>query len=250
MIDRIANNPWLLGGAFLASGVLGAGLFAAAQALVPGANPDKAKIESVVRAYLLENPEILPEAMERLQAKEALAQQKAANEGLKGHSAEVVKPYGGAWTGNPKGDVTVVAFMDYNCGYCRASLPTLAKLAAADPGIRIVYREYPVLGAESTEAARWALAAADQNKFKPFHEALYEGLNFDAAAAKAGLDIGQARAALRSPRVSGEIAANRKIGYDLRLTGTPGFVIGKTVYHGAMDYASFVKAVAAARASK
>jgi protein-disulfide isomerase len=250
MIDRITNNPWLLGAAFLASGVLGAGLFAAAQAMVPGANPDKAKIESVVRAYILENPEILPEAMQRLQAKEALAQQKAANEGLKGHATDVVKPYAGAWTGNPKGDVTIVAFMDYNCGYCRASLPTLAKLAAADPGIRIVYREYPVLGDESTEAARWALAAADQNKFKPFHEALYEGLNFDAAAAKAGLDVAAARAALRSPRVSGEIAANRKIGYDLRLTGTPGFVIGKTVFHGAMDYDSFVKAVAAARAGK
>jgi len=251
MIDRISSNPWLLGGAFLASGALGAGLFAAAQAMAPGAGigGDRAKIETVVRAYILEHPEILPEAMQRLQVKEAAAQQKASNDALKGHP-EVVKPYAGAWGGNPNGDVTIVAFMDYNCGYCRASLPTLAQVIAKDPGIRIVYREYPVLGEESTEAARWALAAADQNKFKPFHDALYAGDNFDVAAGKAGLNIGTARAALQSPRVSGEIAANRKIGYDLRLGGTPGFVIGKSVYHGAMDYASFVRAIAAARAGK
>lgn len=250
MIDRITRTPLRLALAFLLSAALGAGLFAAAQAMVPGANPDRAKIESVVRAYILDHPEILPEAMQRLQAKELAKQQAEADQGLKGHAATVVKPYGGAWQGNPAADVTVVAFMDYNCGYCRSSLPTLAKLMAADPGIKIVYREYPVLGDESLEAARWALAAADQNKFMPFHEALYAGLDFDAAAAKAGLDVGAARTALRSPRVTGEIEANRKIGYALRLTGTPGFVIGKRVYHGAMDYDGFVKAVAAARAGK
>jgi len=249
MIDRISNNPWLLGGAFVASGVLGAGLFAAAQAMVPGAGGDRAKIEAVVRAYILDHPEILPEAMQRLQVKEQAEAQRESNVALKGHP-EVVKPFAGAWSGNPNGDVTIVAFMDYNCGYCRASLPTLAALIARDPGIRIVYREYPVLGDESTEAARWALAAADQNKFLAFHNALYAGDNFDIAAGKAGLDVGAARAALKSPRVEGEIAANRKIGYDLRLSGTPGFVIGKSVYHGAMDYASFVRAVAAARAGK
>ncbi|MCW3847104.1 DsbA family protein [Sphingomonas sp. LB-2] len=249
MIDRISRTPWMLVLAFIASGLLGAGLFAAAQAMVPGANPDRERIEGIVKAYILDHPEILPEAMNRLQAKEAAEQQRASNTALKSH-AEVVKPYAGAWGGNPNGDVTVVAFMDYNCGYCRASLPTLARLIAEDPGVRIVYREYPVLGDESTEAARWALAAADQGKFMPFHEALYAGAGFDQAAAKAGLDVGAARAALRSPRISGEIAANRKTGYDLRLTGTPGFVIGKQVFHGAMEYEAFVKAVAAARAGK
>lgn len=250
MIDRITRNPWLLGAAFLVSALLGAGLFAAAQAMVPGVNGDRARIESVVRAYLLEHPEILPQAMERLQAKEQIEQQRAANEGLKGIAGPVAKPYASAWTGNPDGDVTIVAFMDYNCGYCRASLPTLARLVAADSGIRIVFREYPVLGEESVVAARWALAAADQGKFKAFHEALYAGDDIEAAAAKAGLDIEQAKAAIESDRVTGEIGNNRKMGVALRLTGTPGFVIGKTVYHGAMDYPSFVKAVAAARAGK
>lgn len=250
MIERITRNPLLLAVAFLVSALLGAGIFAAAQAMVPGVNPDRAKIEAVVRAYILDHPEILPEAMERLQAKETAKMQREADEGLKGNAATVVKPYAGAWAGNPNGDVTVVAFMDYNCGYCRASLPTLAQLIAADPGVKIVYREYPVLGDESVEAARWALAAADQNKFKPFHEALYAGATFDQAAARAGLDVGAARKALQSPRVSGEIAANRKVGYALRLTGTPGFVIGKRVFHGAMDYDAFVKAVAEARKGK
>lgn len=250
MIDRFTRNPLLLGLAFVVSALLGAGIFAAAQAMVPGLNGDRAEIVSVVREYLLENPEILPEAMERLQAKEQAVQQKAANEGLKSVSGTVGKPYASAWSGNPDGDVTVVAFMDYNCGYCRASLPTLAQLAAADPKVKIVYREYPVLGEESVTAARWALAAADQGKFMPFHEALYAGDDFETAAGKAGVDVARAKAALESPRVTGEIEANRKMGYAMRLTGTPGFVIGNAVYHGAMDYASFVKAVAAARAGK
>lgn len=249
MIDKLTRNPILLIGAFVLSAMLGAGLFAAAQTMMPG-GADKARIEAVVHAYLLEHPEVLPQAMERLQAKEIAKQQREADEGLKGHAAAVVKPYAGAWAGNPAGDVTVVAFMDYNCGYCRASLPTLARLIAADKGVKVVYREYPVLGEESMVAAQWALAAADQNKFMPFHDALYEGLGVEAAAAKAGLDVGAAKTAIGSKRVGGEILANRQIGVDLRLTGTPGFVIGKRVFHGAMEYDSFVKAVAEARKGK
>ena len=253
MIERLTRSPALLAAAFLASALLGAALFAAIQTLVPGANPDKARIEALVRDYILNHGELLPEAMNRLEERQIAERKRIMAEAPKfvaAHRAMIADPYKGAEQGNPRGDVTVAAYLDYNCGYCRASLPAIAELVKRDPNVRIVYREYPVLGDESTEAARWALAAADQNKFMPFHDALYEGLNFDAAAARAGLDVGAARAALQSPRVSGEIAANRKLGYALRLTGTPGFVIGKRVFHGAMDYDAFVKAVAAARAGK
>ena len=108
MIDRLTRSPWLLGGAFVLSALLGAGVFAGVQAMTPG-GPDRARIETVVRAYLLDHPEILPEAMERLQDKEnakVIAPNRSA----------FVTPFPGAESGNPKGDVTIVAFLDYNCG--------------------------------------------------------------------------------------------------------------------------------------
>ncbi|MES2443664.1 MAG: DsbA family protein [Pseudomonadota bacterium] len=244
MIDRLSRNPWLLGGAFVVSALLGAGIFAGVQAMTPGGT-DRGRIETVVRAYILDHPEILPEAMERLQDKEnakIIAPNRAA----------FVTPFPGAEGGNPQGDVTVVAFLDYNCGYCRASLPTLAQLVAQDPKVRIVYREFPVLGDESLAAARWALAAAEQGKFKPFHDALYAGgqlseAGIEAAADKVGLDKPRARKVAFSPAVERELATNHQLGRQLRVAGTPAWVIGDRVIPGVTDLASFQEAVKRAR---
>src|SRR3546814_7208937 len=91
------------------------------------------------------------------------------------NKAAILTPVASAWMGNPKGDVTVVEYFDYNCGFCRASLPTIAALVKADPNVKIVFRELPVLSEESGVAARWSLAAAKAGKFNAFHEALYAG---------------------------------------------------------------------------
>jgi protein-disulfide isomerase len=245
MIDRLSRSPLLLGGAFLLAAVLGAALFAGVQAFVPG-GAERARVEQVVRNYILEHPEILPEAMARLQDKEtakAIAPNRTA----------LVSPFPGAEMGNPKGDVTVVAFLDYACGYCRASLPALAEVVARDPKVRVVYREFPVLGDESVLAARWALAAAAQGKFKPFHDALYAGgqlseAGIQAAADKVGLDKARAARDAYSPQVEAELTANHRLGQTLRVSGTPAWVIGDRVIPGATDYASFAEAVQAARA--
>jgi protein-disulfide isomerase len=244
MIDRISRNPWLLGIAFVASAMVGAGIFAGVQAMTPGGT-DRGRIETVVHDYILDHPEILPQAMERLQDKEtakAIGAQRPA----------FVTPFPGAESGNPKGDVTVVAFLDYNCGYCRASLPTLAALVASDPQVHVVYREFPVLGPESEVAARWALAAAEQGKFKPFHDALYAGgqlseASIEAAADKVGLDKARARALLSSPAVERELAMNQQLGRSLRVGGTPAWVIGDRVIPGVTDLANFQEAVKKAR---
>jgi protein-disulfide isomerase len=212
--------------------------------MMPGGT-DRGRMEVVVHDYLLDHPEILPQAMERLQDKEnakVIAPQ---------HQA-FVTPFPGAEAGNPKGDVTVVAFLDYACGYCRASLPTLAALVASDPKIHVVYREFPVLGPESDVAARWALAAAEQGKFKPFHDALYAGgqlseASIEAAADKVGLDKTRARALLQSPAVEREIAMNHQLGEALRVRGTPAWVIGDRVIPGMTDLAGFQDAVKQAR---
>ena len=254
MIDRF-RNPWLLGGAFVASALLGALFFALLQPWLPGTS-DRARTEQIVRGYILSHPEIIPEAIDKLRAGEAAKAEQAekdAQQAVPGQRAAVEKPYGSAWAGNPNGDVTVVAFMDYACGYCRASLPGIAELIAKDPNVRVVYREFPVLGPESGVAARWALAAAEQGKFREFHEAMYaEGSpnveSIGAAAAKAGLDKAAAEKAVQSQAVEAEIATNHQLGQKLAMTGTPSWVVGGKLLYGARDYAGLAEAVAAARA--
>lgn len=252
MSERLLRSPLALAGAMLASALLGAGIFALLLAWMPGlAGP-------AIRGYLLEHPEILPEAMERLQAREAARYEKVqqtAQKAVPEHRAQLETPFAGAWTGNPNGDVTVVAFMDYACGYCRASLPGIAELLARDPNVRVVYREFPVLGPESGVAARWALAAAEQGKFRAFHDALFAAgpptsENIAIAVDKAGLDKTVAAKAIESKPVAQEISANHKFGELLAMSGTPAWVIGGKLHYGARDYSGLAHAVAEARAGK
>ena len=257
MIEKLTRNPLALTGAFILSALLGAALFALIQAWLPGMGK-KGEIERVVRGYILSHPEIIPEAIDKLRASEAAKAEQAerdAQQALPGRLAAVEKPYAAAWAGNPKGDVTVVAFMDYACGYCRASLPGIDELLAKDPNVRIVYREFPVLGPESAVASRWALAAAEQGKFLAFHNALYaEGQpsreTIAAAAAKAGLDTARAQKQIDSQAVTEEIKTNHALGQQLAMSGTPGWVIGGQLVYGAKDYAGLAEAVAEARKGK
>ncbi len=247
MIDRIARSPALFVLALALAATLGAALFAGAQAIAPatiGAS-DKARIERTVRDYILANPEILPEAMERLRARETGAV-------IAANRSAILDPYDSAWAGDAKGDVTVVAYMDYACGYCRASLPEIQKLLASDRRVRIVYRELPILSPASRTAAAWSLAAAEQGKFQRFHDALYaQGQLTEAgiarAAAAAGLDRARAEAAVRSPRVEAELARNMDVAGKLGMTGTPTWVIGDKVLSGVLALDGFAEAVKAAR---
>ncbi|RYE01865.1 MAG: DsbA family protein [Sphingomonadales bacterium] len=257
MIDKLTRNPLALAGAFAASALLGAALFALIQAWLP-VGTKQAEIERVVRSYILEHPEILPEAIDKLRARDAAKAEQAERDAQKALPASLNalrKPYGSAEAGNPNGDVTVVAFMDYACGYCRASLPGIEDLIAKDPNVRVVYREFPVLGPDSLNAARWALAAAEQGKFLAFHNALYaEGSpnaeTIGAAAAKAGLDSAQAQKSIESQAVKDEIDSNHALGQKLAMTGTPSWVIGGKLYYGAKDYDGLAEAVADARRAR
>jgi protein-disulfide isomerase len=209
---------------------------------------DRTATETVVRDYILANPEILPEAMRRLQAKEA-------GKAVAANRAAIVEPFPGAIAGNPNGDVSVVAYLDYACGFCRASLPAISGLIASDPNVRIVYRELPILSQGSRTAAEWALAAAQQGKFKPFHDALYAAGRVDdatigAAAKAAGLDVDAARAAIASPQIAGEIERNLKTAGVLGFSGTPSWVVGDQVLGGAQTLPALQAAVAEARKAK
>ena len=224
-------------------GVLfGAGGMWLANRVAPGdlSGADRARVERVVRDYVLAHPELIPEAMDKLQQREA-AKAVAASRGA------IEEPYGNAFIGNPKGDVTLVEYYDYNCGYCRAALPTLDRLVAADPNLRIVFKELPVLADSSRDAARAALAAAAQGRFKAFHDALYAaGPVSDAtirgAAAKTGVNLAAIpRDADATIRVNLETAAK------LGLSGTPAWVVGDQVLTGALPLDRLQEAIAAAR---
>ncbi|WP_294333774.1 DsbA family protein [uncultured Sphingomonas sp.] len=254
----MTRSKLFLGGALLVAAVLGGLIVLALQALVPGIGGNKAQVERIVHAYLLENPAILRDMMERLQQQENEQAQKAqdgAQAAVPAALPALTTPFASAWAGNPKGDVTVSVFMDYACGYCRASLPGLAELIAKDPNVRIVYREYPVLGDASVTAARFALAAAQQGKFRPFHDALFasdgpSSASIGAALAKAGLDPATTQKLANSDAIGKEIEANHRLGARLAMNGTPAWVVGKQVLYGARDYQALADAVAAARKAK
>lgn len=249
-MERFAASRLFLFLVVLVSALAGAAGYAAVDRFAAGTSldPGRGRVEKIVRDYVLANPEIIPEAMDRLRDNEAA---KAVAENRRA----IVQPYAAAWMGNPRGDVTITEFYDYNCGFCRAVLPTLEKLVATDPGIRIVFRELPILAQESGDAAKLSLAAAEQEKFLPFHNALYAAgrvtpETLDAAASAAGLDRARATAATNSPRVAQEIDANMALAGKLNLTGTPAWVIGDRTYSGALSYEALVDAVKDARAKR
>jgi len=233
-------RPWVLAVLLLIAGVAGGIAAFALGTLRPGSGGD-------VRAYLLAHPEVLPEAMAKLQARET-------GKLIAAHRDAIFTPYPGMVGGNPAGDVTVVTYMDYACGYCRASLPEIAALTKADPGVRVVYRELPILSADSRTAAAWAIAAAEQGKYLPFHTALFAaGRPNDAAiaqaAAKAGLDLARAKAVVAAPGTAAEIDKNLRTAGGIGMTGTPAWVIGDRVISGAVGQEQLVDAVKAARAA-
>ena len=199
-----------------------------------------------VREYLLAHPEVIPEAMQRLQEKHN-GQIIAANR------ADILTPVGSAWAGNPNGDVTVVEYLDYNCGYCRASLATVDQLIAADPKVKVIYRELPILSEESATAARYAIVAGRQGKYRALHAALYAGgpltdASMDKALVTAGLDPAKVKEEAKAASVEAAIKTNLSMMRSLNMTGTPTWVIGNRVVSSVMSLDEMRDAVAAARA--
>ena len=196
-----------------------------------------------VRSYLLAHPEVIDEAGQKLQ-------ERASARAIDGERDAIFTPVGNAWAGNPNGDLSIVEFYDYACGYCRASLPVIRQLLADDPKLRVVFRELPVLSEQSDVAARMSVAAALQGKFGPFHDAMYAAgpltpETIAATAQRVGVDPAKAGAA--APRAAQEIAANLRVARQLGMTGTPSWVIGDRVISGALPIDKLKEAIAAAR---
>jgi len=199
------------------------------------------------RDYLLANPEVLPEAMEVLQRREQIAR-------IEPLRRELETPFPGAVLGNPRGSVTLVEFTDYACTYCRQSLADVVALVAANPDLKVVIREYPILAPESADAARMALAAAQQGRYAQFHDAMYRlgppsADSIEAAAKEAGVDLARARAAIATGAFDGHLQANYALAAKLGISGTPGWVIGGQALNGAVGAQRLTDAIEEARRS-
>lgn len=206
---------------------------------------ERAAIEGLIRTYILEHPEVLPEAMERLQQREASAQIAPMRGAL-----ETAFP--GAVLGNPNGKVTLVEFTDFACTYCRQSVKAIDALVAKNPDLRVVVRELPIIAPESAPAARMALAAAAQGKYPAYHKAMFEGprpsdASITAAATAAGLDLASARSFAARPDVEEELKRNLQMARQLGINGTPAWVIGEQLVHGAVPQEDLQAAIDAAR---
>jgi protein-disulfide isomerase len=219
----------------------------------PGGQTMSTSFGAQVRNYLLDNPEVLFEAA---QAYEERQQAVVANEltvAIQQNREELFNNTTSPVTGNPDGDVTIVEFFDYNCPYCRKAVPILAEMEASDRGLRIVFKEFPILGPGSEFAARAALASRKQGKYVAFHKAMMgyagkvdEGSVIEVAAGL-GLDVEQLKKDMDDPAIAQAIAGNLALAEKLRINGTPGFVAGKEIVSGLAPLRSMKELIVRAR---
>lgn len=203
-------------------------------------------IEAIVRDYMLNHGDIIPQAMQRLQDREVTKL-------LDSNRAEIERPFGGAWAGAKDGDTVLVEFFDYNCPYCRASFGDVQRLLKDDGKLKIVYRDLPVLGPASDEAAMASLSAATQGKYIAFHDAMITGPRPShertiAVVRQARLNEVQTARDMTSSAIKAEVKKNLDLARALGVTGTPTYIIGNRILSGAVGYDTLRKAVAEARA--
>lgn len=200
----------------------------------------KKEIRKVVRDYLLQHPEVVVEALEEFRRRQEAARQAAAGRAIRSSREALLRNAADPVGGNPKGTATVVEFFDYNCGWCKRAYPHLLAAAKADGNIRIVFKEYPILAPSSRQAARAALAAARQGKYREMHDRLMrhrgalDEAKIMAIAERAGLDIPKLRADMAAHEIEAAIEANLELAGRLGIRGTPAFVIGDKVIPGMM----------------
>ncbi|MCX8952728.1 DsbA family protein [Ruegeria sp. NA] len=202
---------------------------------------EKAEFGAQVREYLLENPEVIIEAINILEQRNAVAEAAADKELVASNAAELFDD-GYSWVGgNPDGDITLVEFMDYRCGYCRRAVPEVANLLASDGNIRFVIKELPILGDASVLSSRFAVATkhvAGGDAYKQVHDALmaFNGEPSEVTLRRIsdglGLDSDAIIAAMDSDSVTDEISRTRALAQRMQISGTPSFVLGTELLRG------------------
>src|ERR1700722_688951 len=235
---------------------------ALAQAPAPTSQPSaqEPSVQQSIHDYIIAHPEVIIESLRRAKAKAEQEQGILVKSTIAALRKELVEDPDAPVLGNPRGDVTLVAFFDYRCPYCRQVEPWLQTLIKEDSGVRLVEKELPILGPASVDAARVALAANKQGKHTAFRNALMakEG-NMDEqnihedlvlqVAQSVGLDIERMNVDLKNPEDEAEIRGNMRFAQSLGLTGPPAFIVGTELVPGATDLTTFRDMVLDARRS-
>ncbi len=226
---------------------------AAEPARAPLTSEQEKAVEDIVREYLTSNPEIIVEAIEKLRQKQRLAAEERAREAVKAHRDELFADATSPVAGNANGDVTVVEFFDYRCGYCKSVFAMLLKTVKNDGRVRLVFKEFPILGPASRFAAKAALAARKQGKYLAYHTALMRvrGNLSEAAvlavAKSVGLDVARLKNDMHAPEIAAILERNFRLASALAIRGTPAFVIGDRLVPGAVNAETLKSLIAETR---
>ena len=213
------------------------------------------RVKELVLEAIRENPGIVIEAIQMIEERQEAAKAFEAKQILTSNRDALERDPNAPVLGNPNGDVTVVEFFDYNCPYCKRVKPHMEALLAADKNVRVVYREWPILGEGSVFAARAALASREQGKYDEFHWAMMEmkgrvgEANVMQAAEKLGIDTAQLRSDMDSPKINEHIETSMRLARSLGFNGTPSFVIGEALAPGLTEADQMIELVNQARAA-
>ncbi len=198
-------------------------------------------MEQVIEQYIRAHPEVIEQSLQALEAKreaEEKAKQKVA---LAAHQHELLNDPTSPVSGNPSGEITLVEFFDYRCGYCKRAAGAVTQLQHEDSRVRVIYKDFPILGEASELAAKAALASKAQGKHQAFHEAMlaFKGEitkeSLLSLAGDVGLDTTKLEADIRNPEWQKVIDTNRALARTLGISGTPGFIVGTELVPGALD---------------
>ena len=217
---------------------------------------EEKRVKELVLEAIRENPEIVMEAVAILEARQASAQEAARENALVLERDRLERDPNAPVLGNPEGDVTVVEFFDYNCPYCRRAMEPVQGLLDADPNVRLVYREWPILGDGSVFAARAALASREQGKYEEFHWALMsmngraEEASVLRVAKEVGLDIDQLQQDMKDPAIDDHINTSMELSNALGFSGTPSFVVGNQLVPGLVEETKLLELVEVTRANE
>ena len=204
------------------------------------AESDTPKIEDIVRNYLLTKPEVMRDVFAALEAKEDLERNAQVKDMITQNADQLYGGTKGLVLGNPEGDVTLVEFFDYNCGFCKRAFSDLSALIQSDKNLKVVMKEFPILSPASSEAAKVSLAAAKQGRYMDFHARLLSapgqanGAKALRLAEELGLDMAQVKSDMQSTAVSTELDQTQQMAAAMGIRGTPAYVIGNELIPGAV----------------
>jgi protein-disulfide isomerase len=215
---------------------------------------EKPAIEEIVKQYILQHPEVLVESVRLYQERERTAQREWSKQAVLANLNDLQRDPSSPVAG-PDGGITVVEFFDYRCGYCKRAEPAVAKVLADHPEVRFIFKEFPILGPESSLGAKAGLAAARQGGYLKFHQALMTLPGpitmhvIEELAGRQGLDVSKLKRDMQSSEVQSVLARNRELGIKLGVNATPTFVVGSESVSEALDDATFERILAQAKRS-